>query len=55
MTGPGRAAVLQAYRRFEPVEVDTSTLDAPGVLDAVLVVLAARHREWDGLRVPKKQ
>ena len=35
----GREAVLQAFRRFAPIEVDTSNLDPPGVLSAVLELL----------------
>mgnify|MGYP003983629241 CR=1 FL=1 len=36
----GRKALLQAYRQFKPVEVDTSKLDPQGVLNAVLEILA---------------
>lgn len=34
-----RQAVLAAYRRFSPIEVDTSGLDPQSVLDAVLALL----------------
>lgn len=34
-----REAVLQAYRMFEPIEVDTSNLNPDGVLKAALVAL----------------
>ena len=34
-----REAVLQAYRMFDPIEIDTSHLDPNAVLVAVLEVL----------------
>ena len=34
-----REAVLQAYRMFDPIEIDTSHLDPDAVLVAVLEVL----------------
>jgi hypothetical protein len=34
-----REAVLQTYRTFKPIEIDTSHLDPDGVLDAVLAQL----------------
>ena len=41
----GREAVLQAYRRFNPVEVDTSSLSPAGVLQAVLAKLSGSDDE----------
>lgn len=43
----GRQAVLQAYRRFGPVEVDTSELDEQGVFDMVLAVLCQKFSRND--------
>jgi thymidylate kinase len=39
----GRSAVLQAYRRFNPEEIDTSELDTQAVLNAVLALLKQRQ------------
>ena len=42
-----REAVLQTYRTFKPIEIDTSHLDPDGVLDAVLAQLQrAGLMEW---------
>lgn len=37
-----RKAVLQTYRTFKPIEIDTSPLDADAVLEAVLTALRER-------------
>lgn len=37
-----REAVLQTYRTFKPIEIDTSPLDADAVLKAVLTALRER-------------